>query len=541
MGEYDAKQRNQLCTLIVNGNTGSKQLKGFVDNRCTTQKVASQIKVIQKASIDEWCQGVKEAQNPTITLYTYVFSDGSGDAGQLGYLVDKMRFLGYRPIPYANYYPKRKDKTLVDPGPILDLARIDPKVEERRIKTNSNTATSDDKSDGGISIKKTGKRKTELIYKYLRPFDDFDKNNSGWIDECRGSNTWEIQYPVPAQISTLDDKKILKVSEMNIVRDAFTKYHTGIAKAKDGTGIGYGIPKYIPKSDDESNLRDKFIECNIISDSEPDLPCLKDAWLVKVNEGQSVVDILKKAKEMGCTFLILLGGKNVQKDIDQATEKPSKVFPIQELKQSVLSCLMSKIGCDGGTGMIFAGGEGMYVQALGASEAAVGDVIRGGYSYQTEQIKADSEKKAGDENPLNPVVMAFDPKEKLGMMNIPQKVLKEHSDWIRGKPADGPSHNWFDELDKTVMSLKDAEELYLWFKTTQKIPSYFIYLERIINKAKSIRCFDALYRNCNPANDPDKEKIEMEFRNRARHLKGVRRLFENHKLRTVYEWQLRFL
>lgn len=53
MGEYDRKQRNQLSRAIANNNTGSKQLKGFVDNRMNFQSVTLQLyfksnSVIQK-------------------------------------------------------------------------------------------------------------------------------------------------------------------------------------------------------------------------------------------------------------------------------------------------------------------------------------------------------------------------------------------------------------------------------------------------------------------------------------------------------------
>lgn len=505
MGEYDAKQRNQLCTLIANGNTGSKQLKGFVDNRCTTQKVASQIKVIQKASIDKWCEGVNNATNPTITLYSFILPDGLGDAGQLGYLVDKVRDLGYNPIPYANYDPGVQINTNPSPPPKKKQSSKGAKGQSSKAAkplsplpvgehgpTKKKYKSKHPKTE---SPKKTEASKRLDILKSLTRIEKDDhirsataerKNiHNGWIDECQGNNTWEIQYPVPVvNIKKIDEKHLLRVAEMNQIYDKIAKYHTGIANASGdtdtdtGTGIGYGIPKYIPKSDDESNLRDKFIEYKIISVSEPDLPCLKDAWLVKVNEGQSVVDILKKAKEMGCTFLILLGKLDKQQQADYSNasiDKPSQVHKIESLEQSVLSCLMSKIGCDGGTGMIFAGGEGMYVQALGASEAAVGDVIRGGYSYQTQQIKADSKKKADDENSSDSAVMNFDIGENLGMMDIPQQELKAHSDWVRQS-----EHNWFNKLDG-ISFWDKAYTLYRWF-ISSPIPGYFEYFGEPINK-----------------------------------------------------------
>ncbi|WP_347396533.1 hypothetical protein, partial [Parabacteroides leei] len=48
MAEYSREQRNHLSRAITNGDTGSRQLKGFVDNRCMTQKVDNQLKIIQK-------------------------------------------------------------------------------------------------------------------------------------------------------------------------------------------------------------------------------------------------------------------------------------------------------------------------------------------------------------------------------------------------------------------------------------------------------------------------------------------------------------
>lgn len=441
MGEYDRNPRGQLCTIIANGNTGSKQLKGFVDNRCTTQKVTNQIKVIQKATIDEWCKGVHEAQNPKITLYSHILGDGLGDAGQLGYLVDKVRDLGYNPIPYATYNEYNNKKELVDSGQIAILAR-----------TNN-----------------------------LQPVLNKQDRISGWVNECGESECFEIQYPVPAKNTKLKDDKVLRVSEMNSITYQIRigklgekKHHTGIGTAQaPGVSLGYGIPQYANSAYDEEQLRKNLKDCNIILQVDDDLSFLKDAWLVKVNKGQSVDEIFTKAQE--CSFLILLGGldEEQQADFNKGTGVPVRHIPL--LDQSVLSCLMSKIGCDGGKGMIFAGGEGMYVQALGASKAAVGDVIRGSnYYYQTRQIKADSkELRTG----LN-----FSTDENLGMMDIPQKDLKAHSDLIRYRinPANGSSYNWFDNLNGIATKDK-AIELYRWF-ISSPIPENFLYFGEIINR-----------------------------------------------------------
>lgn len=43
MGEYGREQRNQLSRAVANNETGSKQLKGFVDNRKIPMLLNSQI------------------------------------------------------------------------------------------------------------------------------------------------------------------------------------------------------------------------------------------------------------------------------------------------------------------------------------------------------------------------------------------------------------------------------------------------------------------------------------------------------------------
>ena len=94
---------------------------------------------------------------------------------------------------------------------------------------------------------------------------------------------------------------------------------------------------------------------------------------------------------------------------------------------------MFAIGRDGGKGMIFAAGEGMYVQALGTSQAAVGNLIRNSfYTNQLEQISFDSD-----------ILKTNMPKSMLTnlcMMELDQDTLKQHSDKVR-------EHNWFDKLD----------------------------------------------------------------------------------------------
>ena len=57
MGEYGRVQKNQLCTVVKNGNTGNRQLKGFVDNRPETARISIIQQKLKK------CNQIKQCKN----------------------------------------------------------------------------------------------------------------------------------------------------------------------------------------------------------------------------------------------------------------------------------------------------------------------------------------------------------------------------------------------------------------------------------------------------------------------------------------------
>lgn len=59
MGEYGREQRNQLSRAIANNETGSRQLKGFVDNRpqsivqfCMNEMMCNNSRVVQRVQLE---------------------------------------------------------------------------------------------------------------------------------------------------------------------------------------------------------------------------------------------------------------------------------------------------------------------------------------------------------------------------------------------------------------------------------------------------------------------------------------------------------
>lgn len=372
---YEARQ-NKVARRLIEGKS-SKQLKPFIDNRNKIQTNRFISAIIQRASLEKWINGARKDKEAPITLYTHILNDGFGDAGQLGYLVDKMKSLGLgrNIIPYATY--KSTENFLK----LKELSRIE---------------------------------NNEYLF--------MGEDKAGWINEC--GTSWEIQYPVPTNndAKKRNNDRILRIHEMGtsvryILHNLLNIEHTGV---KDG--IGYGIP-----TPPEYETNDKTLIDNKIKFEKDKI------WLVKLHPSSNENDIKDKAKSGGCECLILLC--NGEGDITCDNENTMKVYHIYQIQQNELSYLMSKIGEEG---RIYAGGEGMFVQALGVSKAPVGIITRGSeYKYQLEQIKKDI--KRGFE------IKVEDPTTMLDMSHEQLKTLSKN---LR-------KNNWFDKLDSLKNDTQD--------------------------------------------------------------------------------------
>ena len=209
---YEARQ-NKVARRLVEKKS-SKQLKSFIDNRNKIQTNRFISAIIQRVSLENWIIGARSDKNTPITLYTHILGDGLGDAGQLGYLVDKMKSLGLgrKIIPYATYAPTEH---------FLKLKKLS------RIDNNEHLLMGKDKA--------------------------------GWINEC--TNSWEIQYPVPTknEDKQRDDNKILRIHEMGNATYYINNNLADIQHTGKNNGIGYGIPtppEY--KSNDKTLIDEKI-------------------------------------------------------------------------------------------------------------------------------------------------------------------------------------------------------------------------------------------------------------------------------------------
>lgn len=369
----------------------------FKDSRLSTQRqtqlvrditqypslATSQMKkVIQRASPDEWFDGIFAADgNATISVYSHILSDGYGDAGQLGNAVHELNYLKNRNIvqaviPYASYTHPKVGTTEEDwRKNIVDLC---PELQ-------------DSPGNANCRLQKT------------------DTEESGWLPQCCHRNNWELQFPVPAlSMANPDSKRMLRVFEMGMSEGAKRRYeemypidhvgkhkeplyHTGVSDIKEHStenkAVGYLIPSYREENKDKGMI--ELIQAlRLNPTSIYELPSyLRDAWFVKLNNPQNALRVIKIATTSPnhCQKMILQGvapNPNFQRFGIPVYTIPGRV------SQSCLDCLMACIT----EGKICAGGEGMFVQALGVSTAKVSLIPQEGrnYGYQQGQYVKDS-------------------------------------------------------------------------------------------------------------------------------------------------------
>lgn len=391
----------------------------FKDSRLSTQRqtqlvrditrypslATSQMKkVIQRASPDEWFGGIFAAGgNATISVYSYICSDGYGDAGQLGNAVHELNYLKKKNIvqaviPYASYTHPKEGTTEEDWEE--NIVALCPELKNAPGNAND-------------KLKK------------------MDTEKSGWFPETPLPNNWELQFPVPApSIASPDSKRMLRIFEMGMSYKAVSRYqeiqkiqggnaeplyHTGVSEIREhpieNKAVGYLIPSY--REGNKYQGMDKLIRLLKlkVSSIHELYSYLRDAWFVKLNNPQNALRVIKIATTSPnhCQKMILQGvapDPNFQRFGIPVYTIPGRV------SQSCLDCLMACIT----EGKICAGGEGMFVQALGVSTAEVSLIPQEGrdYGYQQGQYMKDSmfpinyfNYDTGD--PINPLRLLLEP------------------------------------------------------------------------------------------------------------------------------------
>lgn len=373
-----------------------------------TPNTSQMKKVIQRASPEEWFDGIFTAKGiATITVYSHILSDGYGDAGQLGNAVRELNYLKRKNIvqeviPYATFdvsseqysnKPKKKEEE---------------KKEEEERKANI------------LSI--CPELKIENLLK--------QHERSGLAPHSWKPQNWELQFPVPTPpIKPIKQTRLLQIFEMGLSEKAIDRYnainkekigrekkeplyHTGVSDINNNSvenkAVGYLIPlyytgnKYQGMSKVISILK---LEYNTIREL---YEYLNDAWFVKLNNSNNAEAVIKMAIQEKCPTIILQGEK--LENLPSTYEGTNIHTILGRVPQDCLDCLMA---CIGKEGRIYAGGEGMLVQALGVSDASVSLITQdsNAYSYQQAQYIIDAKenenyyKYISDSGCANPLLL----------------------------------------------------------------------------------------------------------------------------------------
>ncbi|GHV23020.1 hypothetical protein FACS1894174_08410 [Bacteroidia bacterium] len=331
----------------ISSQNNFKSLTDRMKNTSTTRNTVQR----NGLKVKNFFTSFKKNKADNLALFTVVKEDGLGDAGQLGYLYDKLKSINYcKNIgikTYAVYYiEKNKEK-------IKELARID---DDSRLVLIEN-------------------KKTEAA---IDKFPDLPNN-------------WIIQYPFPSM--SLKSDNMLKITEMGFDR-RLPKAGTAFG------GIGYGIPNIYT----ETTLDDN--EISVSSKINNDTENFSKAMFVSVKpkEGSGVdsSSILKNLTEFTKTNNIpyLVITKNDCFKPDEVPVETTEVYgsiTVHKYNQgnnniihgvfsnAFMRFLMRKITI----GMIISGGEGMFAESLDTAKDPKNKsiaIIAGRYGYQYSEI-----------------------------------------------------------------------------------------------------------------------------------------------------------
>ena len=359
----------QLEGIYVNDNQGLEKeadVMGIICCQNNSMTLANKNKNISTAGnivqrcgskVKEFFTNFKKSGAKKILLFTIVKEDGLGDAGQLGYLYDKLKSINYfksNGISVETYaaYHIAQNKDI-----IKKLAKIE---EDSRLVLIENTKT----SEAIIAIKE----KLDLV------------------------NDWIIQYPFPA--SNFNNDKMLKIKEMG-----FPALENQLKAGTAYGGIGYGIPNIYT----EAALSKEELSLSMIIDKDADN--FKNAIFASVKpKGYSSEDkrlgilnnLIKMTKEQN-RYLVITKNDDFEKT-EECRSFDKEIFGSITLykkdKYKIIhgvfsNAFMRFLMCKITDGMIISGGEGMFAESLNTAKDYKNKsiaVIAGRYDFQYSEI-----------------------------------------------------------------------------------------------------------------------------------------------------------
>lgn len=349
-----------------------------------------------------------------LNLYSYIASDGLGDAGQLKLLYDEI-------LSQKGTLKIAKEVRMLC---VYDLANY----INGAIKKLCAAKTFDNLIPIYMKICETAGSRKETIQKMLNIDDSNIKFNSklddAWMQEMQdclgnmpnqkygyflscddnirenafpqfklGASDWEIEYPMPDAQFGVGNGHVLKIKEMGEKSDL----HAGDVAEE---GIGYGIPNTLVREDSsKADLAENFIRSKL-GDVKPD-ELLNNAWIVSVKNytyqnssinskfnndsfpDENIENIIKTAHNSGAKLIIFAGMPNLSnKLIDDCTKTGISII-CDKIENETLKDLMAKVK----NGTILSGGEGLFAESLASPEnnnnAAI---LAGRYRFQYYEI-----------------------------------------------------------------------------------------------------------------------------------------------------------
>ena len=326
-----------------------------------------------RKEVQDFFSKMKKNQGITkLNLYSFILSDGLGDAGQLKLLYDKVSskaaelklnairiMCGYTvPLKEMNGYKE------VNGDLEIQLSEEEKNghpayTKREKIKNILNIESSQDMyfvDPRNTDIKHKGNDCREKIFKKL------------------GTDEWEVEYPVPDQSFDPGNKQLLKIKEMGVSVSSSVKIRAG--DVMQG-GIGYGIPDTpVALPDNNENSAEEFLKAKIKGGEQFSLKTIDElldkAWIVSIknyelNQGPPSLEAKKKeqikedAKGAEAKLIIFVGMEESSK-----SDYKDGLYVICEnhIPHEQLVDLMTKVK----NGVVLSGGEGLYVESLAATK-----------------------------------------------------------------------------------------------------------------------------------------------------------------------------
>lgn len=374
----------------------------IVDNRHSAIQARELKKVIQRVSFDEFLQNMqKKEASEDLLLYTHVLDDGMGDIGMLQNLAG-----------------------------ILDTQRGPLKINQiikcGTVYDQNSTYRGQEPTE---AIKGIRKRKVDKMKGMGFQVEEVYSKDSGTpaigtrsgISPEVGKN-WEIQSPVPDCLSVIDhmeDENFTVITEMGVECGTSTT----MARKEGVQEVGIIAPKQ-EKVRYEGNIPPELLQWLRITEENfrnptYDLPKIAIINVRRFDKSMEnfrplLCEIRERFEALGYQRTIILGNSILESCNGFCCEA---YFTAPSLDPVLLKHLIQKLP---GDGLVVAGGEGLFSEALGLGKS---DVMLGArYTYQYEALIHKAQEKGFD---IWPVIKASMKLVGMGVEEFPERHRAE--------------------------------------------------------------------------------------------------------------------